>query len=644
MITITRLLFDGLRLLIVYRYQRFTYRYSQDNMKLEHVLNYLNSFEKNPFLKCIDNTISEKPKNFKEVDKILNQLDGRLKNADSVSVSLVLGLVEDEFSQLVKEEFLNTTTQLDILIDIINRDGNSLMKREWLGQLYEKEIKKIKTKLKDFKVLLEEEAIDGRLRDYRIYSECLKTAYHNDRENNQENKITNDEQSILVTLARQLELSHEEIKLINYSILPLETLDVDEIIKYLTGIGVVFYSRKNHQIYVADEIVSILRKIRGKEIPDKIFRIVLKQLKDGQINQLSRKHNINWKLSREEKIKEIINEGISFRGAISNGIFKDDVSKTDRKIFVNELIEKRLNIEERIKGSTMEAKLDSLIEYFERKERDGAISTSISGYDKLMQDLARTNKTLKKKIKSAFELQEEEVLGAKFLLNYNIKPMDILFLMEDEEIKQFCEAQSISTRGSEVQNILAQYKDVENLFIENYVNIALRNYNLLIENGLDIKEADLGIKFEEVTKTIFRKLGFTIADDLRKTINTAKDKMDILLQDKDESVIVIECKSIKERGYNKYSAVSRQMKAYKALAEKNSLIVKKLFLIAPEFTDDFVNECGLDYELNLSLITADTLLDIYQVCQENGSKTVPISLLMRDVLIDKERVLKALGR
>lgn len=613
-------------------------------MKLEHVLNYLNSFEKNPFLKCIDNIISEKPKNFKEVDKILNQLDGRLKNADSVSVGLVLGLVEDEFSQLVKEEFLNTTTQLDILIDIINRDGNSLMKREWLGQLYEKEIKKIKTKLKDFKVLLEEEAIDGRLRDYRIYSECLKTAYHNDRENNQENKITNDEQSILVTLARQLELSHEEIKLINYSILPLETLDVDEIIKYLTGIGVVFYSRKNHQIYVADEIVSILRKIRGKEIPDKIFRIVLKQLKDGQINQLSRKHNINWKLSREEKIKEIIDEGISFRGAISNGIFKDDVSKTDRKNFVNELVEKRLNIEERIKGSTMEAKLDNLIEYFERKERDGAISISISGYDKLMQDLAKTNKALKKKIKTAFELQEEEVLGAKFLLNYSIKPMDILYLMEEEEIKQFCEAQSISTRGNEVQNILAQYKDVENLFIENYVNIAMRNYNLLVENGLDIKEADLGIKFEEVTKTIFRKLGFTIADDLRKTINTAKDKMDILLQDKDESVIVIECKSIKERGYNKYSAVSRQMKAYKALAEKSSLIVKKLFLIAPEFTDDFVNECGLDYELNLSLITADTLLDIYQVCQENGNKTVPISLLMRDVLIDKERVLKALGR
>ncbi|MGH1432835.1 MAG: hypothetical protein ACRBG0_00085 [Lewinella sp.] len=613
-------------------------------MKLEHVLNYLNSFEKNPFLKCIDNIISEKPKNFKEVDKILNQLDGRLKNADSASVGLVLGLVEDEFSQLVREEFLNTTTQLDILIDIINRDGNSLMKREWLGQLYDKEIKKIKSKLKDFKALLEEEATDGRLRDYRIYSECLKTAYHNDRENNQENKITNDEQSILVTLARQLELSHEEIKLINYSILPLEKLDVDEIIKYLTGIGVIFYSRKNHQIYVADEVVRVLRKIRGKEIPDKIFRIVLKQLKDSQINQLSRKHNINWKLSREEKIKEIIDEGISFRGAISNGIFKDDVSKTDRKNFVNELVEKRLSIEERIKGSTMEAKLGSLIEYFERKERDGAISISISGYDKLMQDLARTNKTLKKKIKTAFELQEEDVLGAKFLLNYNIKPMDILYLMEDEEIKQFCEAQSISTRGSEVQNILAQYKDVENLFIENYVNIAMRNYNLLVENGLDIKEADLGIKFEEVTKTIFRKLGFTIADDLRKTINTAKDKMDILLKDKDESVIVIECKSIKERGYNKYSAVSRQMKAYKALAEKNSLIVKKLFLIAPEFTDDFVNECGLDYELNLSLITADTLLDIYQVCQESGNKTVPISLLMRDVLIDKERVLKALGR
>lgn len=227
-------------------------------MKLGIVLGYLNSFEKNSFLKIIDNIITEKPKNFKKVEKILNQLDGRLKNADNDSVSQVLSLVQNEYSDCIKNEFLNTTSQLDIIIDIITRDGNSLMKREWLGKLYENEVKKLKSKIKEFKELLENESDDNRHRDYKIYSECLKTAYHNDRLNNQESKITKDEQSILITLSHQLELSHEEIKLINYSIIPLKKLDIDEIIKYLTSIGAIFYSRKNHQIYVPDEIVNVL--------------------------------------------------------------------------------------------------------------------------------------------------------------------------------------------------------------------------------------------------------------------------------------------------------------------------------------------------------------------------------------------------
>lgn len=93
-------------------------------MKLESILNYLNSFEKNSFLKNIDNIISNKPKNFKKIEKILNQLDGQLKNADNRSVAEVLELVQDEYSDYINQEFLNTTSQLDILIDIIARDGN----------------------------------------------------------------------------------------------------------------------------------------------------------------------------------------------------------------------------------------------------------------------------------------------------------------------------------------------------------------------------------------------------------------------------------------------------------------------------------------------------------------------------------------
>lgn len=613
-------------------------------MKLESILNYLNSFEKNSFLKNIDNIISNKPKNFKKIEKILNQLDGQLKNADNRSVAEVLELVQDEYSDYINQEFLNTTSQLDILIDIIARDGNSLMKREWLGKLYEKEIRKIKQKTKEFKSLLESDNNDLRIRDYYIYKQCLITAYNNDREFNLENKITRDEQSILVTLAEGFDLSHEEIKLINYQIIPLKKLDLEEIIKYLTSIGVIFYSKKHYQIYVADEVVRILRKIRGKQVPDKIFRQVLKQLKDSHVNQLARKHNIDRKLSREEKIKEIIKEGIKFKSAIKNGIFKDEVNQTDRKSIFNDLVEKRLKIETRIKGSTMDQKLASLVEYFEEKEKDGSITISVNGYEKLLLDLGKNIKSLKKLVKEEFELQEDDILNAKFLLQYNIKPTDILYLLDDELIKEFCNIKEISIRGNEVLNILENYKDVENLFIDNYELIGRRDLNGLKENGLDIKEAELGIKFEEVTKSILQKLGFKVSDDLKNGLNTSKDKADIILDEGDNTIVIIECKSIKEKGYNKYSSVSRQVKAYKDNAIKKGYSVKKIFIIAPEFTDEFINDCTLDYELNLSLITANTLITIYEEFKENEKTSLPISLLMRDVLIDKERVVKSLKK
>ena len=611
---------------------------------MKQILNYVNSFEKNPFLKVIDSIISNNPKEHKEIDRILNELDGQIKNADNRSVAQILNLVEGEFADHIEEEFLNTTTQLDILIDIIIRDGNSLMKREWLGKLYEKQVQKIKRRIKSFDQSFDEENKDPRNRDYVVYRNCLETSYNNDREFNQESKITRDEQSILNTLASSLELSHEEIKLINYLIVPLQKIDVDEIIKYLSSTGVIFYSRKNHQVYVADEVVRILRKIRGKDVSEKVFRKVLKKLKDSHINQLARKHSIDRKLSREEKIKETLNEGITLTSVLRNGIFRDDVNKTDRRATINELIEKRLRIDEKIKGASLEAKVENLITYFKNREEDGSLTISVNGYEKLLKDVKSHIPKLNSTVREAFELQEEDVLKAKFLLTYNIRPTDVLYLLTDDEVKDFCNSQSISIRGNEIQNILDEYKDVENLFIENYELIARRDFNSLQENGLDVKEAEIGVKFEEVTKSILKKLGFNVDDDLRNSVNTSKDKADIILNEGENSLIIMECKSIKEKGYNKYSSVARQVKSYKNNAEKKGYEVMKIFIVAPEFTDEFINDCTLDYESNLSLITADTLIGIYNVFKEFGHKSLPISLLMRDVLIDKERVLKSLEK
>lgn len=52
-------------------------------------------------------------------------------------------------------------------------------------------------------------------------------------------------------------------------------------------------------------------------------------------------------------------------------------------------------------------------------------------------------------------------------------------------------------------------------------------------------------------------------------------------------------------------------KSWHKLAKGKDVNVIKSLLIAPDFSDDFVNECGLEYELNLSLISAESLLKIY---------------------------------
>jgi hypothetical protein len=121
------------------------------------------------------------------------------------------------------------------------------MKQDWFSRLYEVEIKTIKAKIKKTNEEFQNEKseISGdRKRDYRIYKACLNTAYENDLVNNREAKITSDELSIRVTLSNELELSQEEIKLINYSILPIKKADVIEVITHLKTLASYFILKK----------------------------------------------------------------------------------------------------------------------------------------------------------------------------------------------------------------------------------------------------------------------------------------------------------------------------------------------------------------------------------------------------------------
>lgn len=614
-------------------------------MKLEKILDKLGSLEKNSFIKIIDNKISKNPKNAKDIEKLLSNSDKGLKNADNINVVNIFNLISDEFKDHIICEFNEANSQLDILIDIIIRDGNCIMKQDWFSRLYENEIKNLKIKIKELNTDLESEKSEiseHRKRDYRIYKNCLHTAFHNDVSNNRETKVNSDELSIILTLAKQLDLSQEEIKFINYSVLPIKKIEIQEVVNHLKNMGILFFSKKDNCIYVADEVVRLLRKIREKEVAEKFYRRTLKLFREPTINQIAKNHNIDRKMSISEKIEKIINDGVSLSSILKNEIYKEGISLTEKKKFLAEIVEKGLGIDN-LKGNTLEDKIDSLIEYFSNIEKDDKVGISHDGYDKMLTELNQSLPTLNKEIKEQFEFQDEYVLNAAFLLDYNIKPRDILDLISKTDLTQFIKENGVKQRGDDILNILEHYKDVENLYMENYANVGYRNLNLLKENGIQIKESELGLKFEELTRIIFKGLGFNVDEKLKNELNTQKDMIDVLLNLGNSEIIIIECKTIKEKGYNKFSSVSRQLKSYQNLALKNNLRIVKILLVAPEFSDDFVYDCEMDTEMNLSLITSTTLSIIHKTFKESKYNIFP-HVLFRDILINEERVNKALSK
>ncbi|MFZ2432162.1 MAG: hypothetical protein WAW57_13515, partial [Lutibacter sp.] len=321
---------------------------------------------------------------------------------------------------------------------------------------------------------------------------------------------------------------------------------------------------------------------------------------------------------------------------------KDGITLTEKKKTLNELCEKGLNINN-LKGSTLEDKINSLIEHFENVEKDEKVGISLDGYEKMLKELNQSLPKLDKQLKDQYELEDDCQINAGFLLDYNIKPRDILDLLIKEDLSKFIKDNGIRQKGDDLFNILEHYKDVENLYLENYENVGYRNFNLLKENGISIKESELGLKFEGLTKLIFKGLGFTVDEKFKNQLNTNKDMIDILLNLGNNEVIIVECKTSKEKGYNKFSSVSRQLKSYQNLALKNNLRIVKILLIAPEFSDDFVTDCEMDTEMNLSLISASALLKIFDSFKTSKYQEFP-HVLFRDVLINEERILKALNK
>lgn len=616
-------------------------------MKLIGVLDEVNQIEKNAFVKILDSISGDLKEKNSEVHQILTSDEGGIKNIENANLVKLFAFCREEFRAYVDTKLQFNDCQLDLLLGILVRDGNSIMSREWFSQLYSMEIQALKDRVEILSSCLNDDdnktLEPAKKRDYQIYRECVKTALYNDLLENREPRITSDEKSILNTLAIGLGLSAEEAREIFYSVVEIKKLDVDFLIESLKKIGVVFFRSSKHTLYFPDEFVWTLRGLCGNELSTKHFRRILRNLRDSQINRIARQHSIAAKLARNEKIKAILAQGISVRIALQQDIFKDETSKSEKREIIQDLI-KRMNLELKRIGSSSNEKVELIIEHFQELEQDDNIGMSVDGYERLLADLQELYPYINSRIREDFELQQEEAMKLELMQSYAIKPMDVVDLLSQDEAANFLEQKNIKKKGDVHFCILESYKDVANLLMENYALIAGRDINGLKEKGIVFKESDLGSKFEELTKKIFETLGFAVNEELRKQFDGSKTQPDAILKLEDNEIAIVECKTIKDSEFKKYSLVSRQLSSYVKACEEKGFKVSHCILVSSGFTDEFIAECEYDYNLHLSLITASGLYKIAEGFKDAAMPHFPKKLFKKSGLIDAERVLQVLNK
>jgi len=536
---------------------------------------------------------------------------------------------------------------LDILSDIIVRDGNCIMSRDWFKILVEKEIKSIKERIKFFETILENKNKDiesKRIRDYRIFLNCTKTAFNNDISAGSDAKITSDEWTILFTLKNELSLSSDEYRTLLYLAIgncELEKHDIDESIKKLRDNGIGFFKRSVQNIYIPDEIINMLREIKGINLAEKYTRRIIKCLDNRQINKIKKNHGIK-EIERYEKIESIIKKGVRVRKILSDEIFNEDTKENEKKKILYDIIENKLEIHLASYGRTIDERIDHLIAHFKNLDQDKNIGISRDGFERMLLDL-RKIKNMEKLVRTEFEIEPKVELTNETLLDYNIRPKDILYLIPLDDLKSFCVDKNISYRGKNIINcILSSYRESENIYIENYVLIATNDINGLKNNGIEIKSKDIGLVFENTTKAIFKRLSLNVNEELKKRINSKRDKADIILDLGNQEIIIIECKSSKKE-YSKFTNVIRQVKSYAQIYSRNGFNIKGIIIVSGCFTDDFIHECNTFYDLKVTLIEAQTLVNIYEEFKQSKLNVFPVTLF-RHGLLQEDVIVKALKK
>ncbi|MEZ8092978.1 hypothetical protein ACED51_02740 [Photobacterium swingsii] len=612
-------------------------------MKLNQVLNHTNQVERSKFVNCIDK-LCQDSKDDPELAKRLDMIDGQLKSASGNEITQLFTLIKKLFRKHIQEQIAIGGPQVSLLINILSRDGNCIATVPWIETLYSKEYKIIdELSSQLINAIDENESVDfERLSRLKIYRDCMSTAFKNDLKSNRTAKISEDERSILNTLADRLGLSREEIHAIEHAIDPIPELGIDEALEYLRENGIILINRRRAEIMIADEIVETLHDVFGKELHDKYTLRILRALSDSELSNILKNHGHKFRgVDRQEKIALIVHSGLSIRTVLAIDIHADDATQNQRKDRIKQLIEDMdLNIQ-RI-GTRLQDRIDVLINYLRNTEEDEFNILSVSGYKELLDGLSKATPNVIERIRADFEVENKETLDPERLKALSITPLDILYLYSNDEVKTIRNDMALPKRGNPRTQIIESFASANDKLIENYHLLARRDLQGLFAAGIEIKEADIGLKFEEATRSILEQLGMNVDEDLRKDINTAKDKADIIVSLENDDVIIGEAKSFKNGQFAKYSSTSRQVKSYVKRCENNGHRVAQVLIVAPEFSADFIDAADMDTEINISLLEAHGLQKILSAFKQRRNPNFSPKLLTKGGLLKADLISKSI--
>lgn len=609
-------------------------------MNINQVLSTVNQVEKAKFISNLDRLCCDAAQTDKKLAKRIESIDGQIKNASGNDISALYSAVKEHFQEFIKEQILLSSAQINLLINILSRDGNCVARVAWIEILYSREwdsINELSSKLKEEMNGAPDEVF-GRSKSLAIYYACMKEAYENDGRNNRDKKITDDERSILIVLAGQLGLTVDECASIEHLVNPIPKGGVLEALNQLRDIGLLFISKKRQEVFIPDELVELLNCILGKDLSDKYRLRLLRSLSDAELNNVLKAHNRPMRgVSRIDKIKSIIHAGIGGAQLLTQDIHNPCGTTNEKKERLKQMIAD-LGIDANKIGTTLEERCGIIMDSLNRASEREFEVLSASGYKELLATLEGHHNDIIPLIKEEFELEPNETIDTDKLKMLGISPYDILYILSNDEVKLVRDSMGLPKRGDPRLAILESFASATDKLIDNYDLLARRDVNSLKEAGVDILEAEIGVKFEEVTKAIFEELGLIVDEDLRKEINTAKDKADIVIALSDDDIVIGEAKTSKRGDFAKYSTTSRQVKSYVNRAENTGKRVAQVLIIAPSFSDNFIESAEMDTEVNISLLEASGLKMILDAFKSRRNPKFSPKLFTKGGLLKAELI------